>query len=177
MRTLLTWTAAATAVVLAGCAQTKSGTETPTPRADRCEFAETKANTCTARGERTVCNIYVGEIAGRTHVYPYTLRVPLQATKVVVVWHLQVPGARFVKGGGDEDGPKWALGTSSSEFEAGEPTQDPDGAQQGRPEGLRYRITFKNSPTGAGPHGYVIQYRKGTKIMRCDPFIVSEGGG
>lgn len=176
MQTHLTWTVLAAAATLAGCAQTKGVPVAPVPQViPACEFAGTKARTCVVRGTKAVCNIFVGEIGGRTHVYPDILSVPADAGKVVVVWHLQVPGAKFVKQSGQEDGPKWK-GSSASEFEDGEPTEDADGAQQGRPEGRRYRIQFKNQPTGPGPHAYIIQYRKGTEIKRCDPLIVSEAG-
>lgn len=175
MRALLIATAVAVAVVATGCAHTGGSPKTEAPTVDPvCAFAGTKARTCVVRGDKAVCNIYVGEVEGRTHVYPYTLSVPRDADKVVVVWHLQVPGARFVKRSDVEDGPKWK-GSSGSEFEDGEPTEDADGAQQGRPEGRRYRIKFKNGANGAGPHAYVIQYRKGSEVKRCDPFIVSEG--
>jgi hypothetical protein len=176
MVTYWTWAALAAAACVAGCAQTKGAGEEPTTQAaPACEFAGTKARTCVMRGNKAICNAYVGEIGGRTHVYPDILSVPAGAGKVVVVWHLQVPGARFVKSGAEEDGPKWK-GSSASEFEEGEPTEDADGAQQGRSEGRRYRIQFKNAPTGPGPHAYVIQYRRGGEIKRCDPQIVSEAG-
>lgn len=176
MHTYLTWAALAAATWIAGCAQTKGAPDVPTTQsAPACQFAGTKARTCVMRGGKAVCNVYVGEIGGLTHVYPDILSVPIDAGKVVVVWHLQVPRAKFIKNGAEEDGPKWK-GSSASEFEDGEPTEDVDGAQQGRPEGRRYRIQFKNAATGSGPHAYVIQYRRGGEVKRCDPQIVSEAG-
>lgn len=167
---------AACAALAAGCTQTKGPVEAPTPQdVPACQFAGTKARTCVVRGNKAVCNIYVGEIGGRTHVYPDILSVPANAGKVVVIWHLQVPGAKFIKSATEEDGPHWK-GNSAGEFEDGEPTEDPDGAQQGRSEGRRYRIQFKNGPTSPGPHAYIIQYRRGGDIKRCDPQIVSEAG-
>lgn len=163
------------AVVAAGCAHTRSGPEQAQPKIDPpCALAGTKAKTCVVRGNKTVCHVYVGEIDGLTHVYPDILSVPADAGKLVVIWHLQVPGAKFIKRGDQEDGPKWKASGSAGEFEDGEPTEDVDGAQQSRAEGRRYRITFKNRVMAT--HPYVIQYRKGNQIQRCDPQIISEAG-
>lgn len=164
------------AVVAAGCAHTRSGPEQAQPKIDPpCALAGTKAKTCVVRGNKTACHVYVGEIDGLTHVYPDILSVPADAGPLVVIWHLQeMQGAKFIKRGDQEDGPKWKASGSADEFEDGEPTEDVDGAPQSRAEGRRYRITFKNRAMAT--HPYVIQYRKGNQIQRCDPQIISEAG-
>ena len=175
MRGLLRLNMVAVALIAAGCAHTRGGGEVGAQTTDPpCKLASTKAKTCVLSGGQTVCDIYVGEVDGETYVYPYILSAPAGVRELVVVWHHQATGAKFVKGGVDEDGPKWKDPASPAEFVDGEPTEDPQGARDGRTEGTRYRITFRN--TAAATHNYVIQYRKGTTIKRCDPQIVSEAG-
>jgi hypothetical protein len=138
-----------------------------------CELSSTTARTCVKRGNKNVCTLYVGETAGKTYVYPGTLIVPLPERDSVIVWQLEVPGARFDRG---SDGPIWKSG-SGSEFEDGGPTDDADGDHQNKPAAKRYRIKFKNNPGGAGPHDYAIKYRNSQgQVRQCDPRIVSQAG-
>lgn len=137
----------------------------------RCELGDTAARTCVKRGNKNVCTLYVGEMGGKTYVFPGTLIVPLPERDSVIVWQLEVPGASFTRG---SDGPIWK-GGSGSEFEEGGPTDDADGDHHDRPAAKRWRVKFKNSATGA--HDYVIKYRnsQGT-VKQCDPRIVSQAG-
>jgi hypothetical protein len=139
----------------------------------RCELADTTARTCVKRGGKNVCTLYVGEMGGKTYVFPGKLIVPLSERDSVIVWQLEVPGARFDRG---SDGPLWK-GASGSEFEEGGPTDDADGNHENKPAAKRYRIKFKNSATGGGAHDYAIAYRDGQgRVKQCDPQIVSQAG-
>jgi hypothetical protein len=143
------------------------------PGIPRCELDGTTASTCVKRGNKNVCTLYVGELGGKTYVFPGTLIVPLPERDSVIVWQLVVPGASFMRG---SDGPIWK-GPSSGEFDEGGPTDDADGEHQNKPAAKRYRIKYKNSPGGGGNHEYAIKYRDSQAVVKqCDPRIVSRAG-
>jgi hypothetical protein len=139
----------------------------------RCEMAGTTARTCVKRGGKNVCTLYVGEVGGKTYVFPSVLIVPLPERDSVIVWQLEVPGASFVRG---SDGPIWK-GSSGSEFDEAGPTDDADGAPENKPAAKRFRVKFKNSAAGGASHDYAIKYRNAQgQPKQCDPQIVSQAG-
>lgn len=168
------------AAALPGCSLVKSSPAAPAPSsaaqpgsltAGPCALAGTKGRTCVTRGNKNVCNVYVGAIGGQTFVFPSELSVSKDEPKTVIVWHMLVPGAGFVR---DSDGPLWK--GSSSQFDEGGPTDDPDGAHQNKPAAKRFRIVFKND-AGAASHSYSIKYHDSlNNPQQCDPLIVSEAG-
>jgi hypothetical protein len=164
---------AALAGLASGCSQLDRQEVAAPGALPRCELADTTANTCVKRGNKNVCTLYVGETGGKTYVFPGTLKVPLPERDSVIVWQLEVPGARFDRG---SDGPIWK-GSSGSEFDDGGPTDDADGDNQNKPAAKRFRIKFKNSATGGGSHDYAIKYRDSLgRVKQCDPRIVSRAG-
>lgn len=165
---------AAASMLIAGCSLFGDGIPKnrplAKPPAPPCKLPGTKSPTCKQVGAGLVCDIDVSELNGGTYVYPDVLSVPRNATNVTIVWHLRVPGAHFEV----DDGP---LGLQQNpEFSNGAPTNDPNGAPPNATNGRKYRITFANSAaSGAGPHDYTIQYRRGPHNRpKCDPQIISE---
>jgi hypothetical protein len=173
MRLVSVISMAALAGLASGCSQPERKDSTDPQAIPRCELADTTARTCVKRGNKNVCTLYVGEMGGKTYVFPGTLIVPLPERDSVIVWQLEVPGASFTRG---SDGPIWK-GGSGSEFEDGGPTDDADGNPENKPAAKRYRIKFKNSAGGGGSHDYAIKYRNSQgQVKQCDPRIVSQAG-
>lgn len=167
----------ASMISIAALAGLGSGCSLLDPRepraADQCELANTTARTCVKRGSKNVCTLYVGQMGGKTYVFPGTLIVPLPERDSVIIWQLEVPGASFLRG---SDGPIWK-GASGGEFEDGGPTDDADGNHENKPMAKRYRIKFKNSAAGGGSHDYAIKYRDSQgHVKQCDPQIISQAG-
>lgn len=136
------------------------------------------ANTCELDGNKLTCHVFVGMTKNnKPYVRPYNLLVEGGAIngKTVVVWHLVDADLEFL----ETHGPSaW---NKPTQFEQGKLTNDADGEP---PSGVltaarRYRIDYKNNAPApkSDPHRYVIRFKQGNKVHKCDPIIINADAG
>lgn len=157
--------------MVSGCAwmsdrTTGQGTVT-TGSVPACLLGNTEEMTCEPRPWGASCPVYVFETPGGTVVYPGTLKVPKNLRGARIVWHLLEPKASFDTG----DGPQ---GLTSTQFEDGGATNDPEGGGAVSTSGKKYRFVYKNIGA-APPYKYTVRYHNGQgALVQCDPNITNE---
>jgi hypothetical protein len=157
------------AAALLGCATQPGGQPAVAPSGPLvCALATTRANTCEAIGNRTVCHVYVAGTRAAPFVYPYQLDVPPGAPNVTIVWTVLDRVASFRD---KNDGP----GLAGPNFTGGDTSDHGDGASTSGREARHYRVQFSNAPLPS-PVQYMIKFKTddGT-VTECDPRINNSG--